>query len=78
MDKIKRALRRFNTSVIKAKRKTYWYGKFLSDSKQIGKLVHTSTFCSCWMCGNPRKHYKGKLVNELTHKEFASRKIKDE
>ena len=74
MDKLKTRARRYQKQVIKAKRKNHWQGQVKNQERQLGKLVHTSTFCSCWMCGNPRKYYKGKLVNELTLKEYASLK----
>lgn len=36
----------------------YWY------VKSSGYLAKNNTVCSCWMCGNPRKHF-----GELTRQE---------
>ena len=42
-----------------------WWGDW--DSKSIGLKSHTPCRCSCYMCGNPRKHYNEKTKNERMH-----------
>ena len=39
-----------------------WWGDW--DSKSIGLKSHTPCRCSCSMCGNPRKYYKDKTIQE--------------
>lgn len=55
-----RALRRHHEERIKERVKSY-YGGYVHDARQIGKLAHARTPCSCWMCGNPRK-YDGEVT----------------
>ena len=33
--------------------------------KQIGFIAHSPKACSCYMCGNPRKHWKQKTFQEI-------------
>lgn len=33
--------------------------------KRIGMLASTPTPCSCDMCGNPRRHWKQKTIQEM-------------
>lgn len=63
----KRALRRHHIVRLKKRRlrDNYWY-KDLTPGN-LGICVNTPCVCSCWMCGNPRKHY-----NELTRQEIRS------
>ena len=51
----KRAIRRHHQWRLVAKRKkVIWW----ADHAHSGTLANTPRRCSCWMCGNPRKHYK--------------------
>jgi len=34
--------------------------------KSLNLLKHTSTLCSCHMCGNPRKYYKRRSLKEIS------------
>jgi hypothetical protein len=37
-----------------------WLGGDCADNpRMIGKVAHTPHSCSCYMCGNPRRHRKG-------------------
>ena len=46
-----------------------------SDPKKIGKAVSVhGSFCSCPMCGNPRRHFHEKTQQE----KLADQKEKDE
>lgn len=50
-----RAIRRHHIDRLKKNRASYWAGSPKSP-RALGKLAHTSTPCSCFMCGNRRKH----------------------
>ncbi len=39
-------------------------GNFLPP---IGRYRKVRTPCSCYMCGNPRKHFKEKTIQERRH-----------
>lgn len=68
-EKYSRAQRRADRARIKIKRQFHWgYGhkqEWWKDNKkgeinymsplQAGIIARTSTVCSCWMCGNPRR-----------------------
>jgi rubrerythrin len=59
-----RSERRYHRERLKHAREWHW-GKHLSgDAKQLGQVVDTPTPCSCPMCGNPRKHFKLKSIQE--------------
>ena len=76
----KRALRRWHELRLFQKRKGYWGGAAVPEYKQIDDLkmkrvVNTPKPCSCFMCGNPRKHYKEKTKQELMWLEKAKEQI---
>jgi hypothetical protein len=58
-----RAVRRAQRARLKAKRRRYlvWADTFERPEVRLGSYVDTPTPCSCWMCGNPRRH-----LGELT------------
>jgi len=60
----KRALRLHHKMRIKSKRKDYLLMKDL-DSISILKFINTPKPCSCFMCGNPRKFWKEKTLQEI-------------
>lgn len=64
MKNMKRALRRHHVARLKAARRFHWGQDIRHDAKSIGKVVDTPCPCSCWICGNPRRHLK-----ELTRQE---------
>ena len=51
-----------------------WWGDW--DSKSIGLKSHTPCGCSCYMCGNPRKYYNEKTIQELKN-ESENRTIQE-
>ena len=59
-----RAQRRHHYRRLKQKRRHYYsgYGRHRNDVQ--GRLANTATLCSCWMCGNPRKHFGKKTRQE--------------
>lgn len=64
MKDMKRALRRHHAARLKHARGHYWGHDIRHEPKLLGKVINTPTPCSCWMCGNPRRHSK-----ELTRQE---------
>jgi hypothetical protein len=60
-----RAMRRAQTARVKAKRGRYW-GRCAGgvNERHLGMLVHTGTLCSCWRCGNPRRYFGERTVQE--------------
>lgn len=44
----------------------------VQDRTQRGMLGKTATPCSCTMCGNPRKFFRGKRASENTKQELIS------
>ena len=57
-------LRRHHAERLRAKRRAYLSMPKTSTARTIGMLLHTSTLCSCWMCGNPRKHFGKATIQE--------------
>jgi hypothetical protein len=58
----KRAERRAQIERLSKKRHDYWgrelHGKF------AGMVLATPAVCSCWMCGNPRKYFGERTIQE--------------
>ncbi len=40
-----------------------WWWEDVSP-RMVGIKAHTPALCSCWMCGNPRKYWKEKTIQE--------------
>jgi hypothetical protein len=52
------ARRRADRARIRKYRVYWWWGRRLTSECELGRAVDTPTPCSCWMCGNPRRHLK--------------------
>lgn len=52
----KRAVRRHHAARLKAKR-MYYYNAAAGGLAAVGIVYQTPCLCSCWMCGNQRKHH---------------------
>ncbi len=67
-----RAMRRHHRYRLYRRRRFHW-GRDLAESdenpKFRGKVIDTPTPCSCWMCGNPRKWWKEKTMQERRQDE---------
>lgn len=65
MKDLSRALRRHHAARLKKKRQYYFYRwpKRLTVA-ELGSVLNTATRCSCFMCGNPRKYFKERSVQE--------------
>lgn len=67
----KRAFRRFEERKKKVKaRKIYPH-----DPK--ARLANHLKACSCWMCGNPRKFFKDKTIQEKRFEESIKKNAGD-
>ena len=78
--KLMRAIRRHHRYRLWCNRRFLW-GRDLSGSDENpllrGKAIDTPTPCSCWMCGNPRRYFGEKTLQELRQDEADGlRKIK--
>ena len=47
--------------VVKDHDKWWWEDE---SPRMVGKKAHTPAMCSCHMCGNPRKYWKEKTIQE--------------
>ena len=62
-----RALRRHHRQRVKNNRKKYWTVFPHEESpRRLGIITTTPCICSCWMCGNPRKHFKNSKAGMKT------------
>ena len=52
--------------VVKDYDKWWWQD---ASPRMIGIKAHTPALCSCWMCGNPRKYWKEKTIQEKRKEE---------
>lgn len=68
-----RAFRRYKSEVKKQKIKRVWSDTDLTENqKWVCKMAITSKPCSCYACGNPRKWFDEKTVQEYI---FESKEI---
>lgn len=68
------AYRRAQVRRLKRER-AHWWGLKLC-SRQLGKAVWTPAICSCWMCGNPRRH--GRHERTIQERRFMQAKLHTE
>lgn len=66
-----RAYRRQQRHRIKTRVADYYGGHARNDPRQLGRLATTPTPCSCWMCGNARRH-RGELSLQERRTEAAA------
>jgi len=59
-----RALRRHHAQRLKRKRRGYWNGAATASPRHAGKCLASPAICSCWLCGNRRKHH-GPPIREV-------------
>ena len=48
-----------------------WFGTEEIREEHIRQITETRKPCSCHMCGNPRKHFKQKTLQEKRMDEYA-------
>ena len=59
-----RAVRRHHELRMKTKVRAYYDQHAMRDVRAQGRLAHARTPCSCWMCGNPRRHFGDTTLQE--------------
>jgi hypothetical protein len=59
-----RAWRRHHERRIKYRVRRYYGGYAKDNPRQLGRLAHARQLCSCWMCGNPRRHLRERSLQE--------------
>ena len=59
-----RALRRHHEQRMKQRVANYYGGYARWSPRARGILAHSRTPCSCWMCGNPRRHLGERSLQE--------------
>ncbi len=66
-----RAERRAKREVLKKKRKNDYWGGSLKDGdpRKLGSSIDTPHPCSDYCCGNPRKHFHEKTIQEKKSEE---------
>jgi hypothetical protein len=75
VSKMKRSLRRHHLQRLKKKAGNYFGGWIKSHPDKahfVGIYANTHTPCSCWMCGNPRKYFNEKTLQELKTEQAVS------
>jgi hypothetical protein len=60
----KRALRRHHIERLKKSRLFHWGRNLTGRHKELGKAVNSPCSCSCCLCGNPRKWWNEKSIQE--------------
>lgn len=69
-----RSWRRFQAVKTKAKAK---HVGTINCWKNAIKHADNLSICSCWMCGNPRKHFKVRTRQELTAEMDEKQQMED-
>ncbi|MHB8266605.1 MAG: hypothetical protein ACYDC7_11885 [Acidithiobacillus ferrivorans] len=59
-----RAIRRHHRHRLWCNRRFHWNRDLSGDQRTRAQAIDTSTPCSCWMCGNPRKYFGEKTMQE--------------
>jgi len=59
-----RALRRHHEKRVKTRVASYYGGYAAHDPRALGRLAHSRTPCSCFMCGNPRRYLGERTLQE--------------
>lgn len=64
-----RSIRRHHAQRMKAKwnssrQKSALEADLMQSPAKAGMFVHTRKLCSCWMCGNPRRHEGLRSIQE--------------
>jgi len=80
MQKFHRGTRRHHRERLMKNRKNYYggvsncfFGKRTKEEeiRLLNIWARTAQVCSCYMCGNPRKHWNQVTIQEIKFKAFA-------
>ena len=66
-----RGYRRHHEQRIKQRVQDYYGGYARGNLRATGRLAHTRTPCSCWMCGNARRYFSEPPLHERRAAEPA-------
>lgn len=64
-------IRLHHISRLKNNRNHYWGLDLTHDDRRSGIVVDTPAPCSCWMCGNPRKYFGHRTLQEISFDEVS-------
>ena len=63
-EKASRALRRHHAARLRAQRRFYHGQDLAAIRGALGRVVNTAAGCSCFMCGNPRRYFRERTLQE--------------
>lgn len=67
---------RIEKDIVRSCRHSFEPLTVVPDARRVGIRSHSPQMCSCAMCGNPRKFFKGKeRITMQERRENASEKI---
>ena len=70
----KRSIRRHNREMLNKKVakqiKFIYHLNPVVHQKLVKHMVKNRTLCSCWMCGNPRKYFNHKTIQEERNEDY--------
>lgn len=61
-----------NNARLRKNRRFFWGRDLAHENRASGIVVDTPTPCSCYMCGNPRKYFKEKTIQEQSFLETTN------
>lgn len=67
------AERRRHRKRLKQNRRVHWGRDLTHEETAWSKAVTTPAPCSCWMCGNPRKHFGEETLQERSARGLFNR-----
>lgn len=74
-NQMSRALRRHHTTRLKHARRHYWGEVLRLDARRLGMAIATPAACSCTMCGNPRKYFGERSLQERRFSQRGPRGV---
>lgn len=78
---LSRALRRHHTTRLKNSRRNYWSVVLdllnPKSEKYIAQVISTPKPCSCYMCGNARKFFNERTLQEKKHLDTMKDQIRE-
>lgn len=60
-----------NKARLKKNRRHYWGQDLLHHDKFANMVTDTPAICSCWMCGNARKYFGHRTLQEISFDELS-------
>ncbi|WP_026186450.1 hypothetical protein [Thioalkalivibrio thiocyanodenitrificans] len=66
-----RSIRRHHVERLKNARRRFWGRDLSGERKHLSMVVDTPCPCSCFMCGNPRRRWRKKTIQERRHEAIV-------